>query len=87
MPFYYYIILCLTGYLMGNVSFAKIISKQAKTEFEKVKDNVAPTQQRNLLEESEAIANLRKYHMALQNIKISNDLTEQIRKNYRDMNR
>ena len=63
------------------------ISKQAKTEFEKVKDNVDPTQQRNLLEESEAIANLRKYHMALQNIKISNDLTEQIRKNYRDMNR
>lgn len=61
--------------------------KTGKTEFEKIKDNVDPTQQRNLLEESEAIANLRKYHMALQNIKISNDLTEQIRKNYRDMNR
>ena len=27
MPFYYYVILCLTGYLMGNVSFAKIISR------------------------------------------------------------
>lgn len=66
---------------------AKIISKQTKTEFEKVKDNIAPQEQRNLLEESEAIANLRKYHMALQNIKIPNELTEQIRKHYRDINK
>ncbi len=63
---------------------AKIISKQAKTEFEKVKDNITPQPERNLLEEQENIANLRKYHMALQNIKISNDLTEQIRKSHRD---
>lgn len=27
MPFYYYIVLCLTGYLLGNVSFAKVISR------------------------------------------------------------
>lgn len=66
---------------------ARIISKQAKTEFEKVKDTVELKPQRNLLEESENIANLRKYHMALQNIKISGDLTEQIRKQHRDLNK
>lgn len=64
---------------------AKIISKQAKTEFEQVKDNVKSEPQRNLLDENESIANLRKYHMALQNINISNDLKEQIRKQHRDM--
>lgn len=66
---------------------SRIISKQTKTDFEKVKDTIAPQEQRNLLDESENIANLRKYHMTLQNIKISNDLTEQIRKHYRDINR
>lgn len=66
---------------------ARIISKQAKTEFEKVKENIAPQPKRDLLEESESIANLRKYHMALQNIKIPNELTEQIRKHHRDNNR
>ena len=65
---------------------AKIISKQAKTEFERVKDNVKSEPERNLLEENESIANLRKYHMALQNINIPNDLKEQIRKQHRDMN-
>ena len=67
---------------------ARIISKQAKTEFEKVKDNITVQPQRDLLEESENIANLRNINhaMTLQNIKISNDLTEQIRKHYRDLN-
>lgn len=64
---------------------AKIISKQAKTEFEKVKDEIKQEPERNLLDENESIANLRKYHMALQNIKIPNELTEQIRKQHRDM--
>lgn len=63
---------------------ARIISKQAKTEFEKVKDTVSDQPQRDLLEESENIGNLRKYHMALQSIKISPELQEQIRKQYRD---
>ena len=64
---------------------ARIISKEAKTEFEKVKDGVNVNKpKRNLLEESENIANLRKYHMALQNVKISGDLQEQIRKHHRD---
>lgn len=65
---------------------SRIISKQAKTEFEKVKENLNPQPKRDLLEESESIANLRKYHMALQNIKIPNELTEQIRKQHRDNN-
>ena len=65
---------------------SRIISKQTKTDFEKVKDTIAPQEQRNLLDESENIANLRKYHMTLQNIKIPGSLQEQIRKHYRDMN-
>ena len=65
---------------------AKIISKQAKTEFEKVKDNVKEGPKRDLLEENENIGNLRKYHMALQNVNIPNDIKEQIRKQHRDMN-
>ncbi|MBE7713094.1 MAG: matrixin family metalloprotease [Cyanobacteria bacterium SIG26] len=62
----------------------KIISKQTKTEFEKVKESVSPIPSRDLLEESETIANIRKYHMSLQNVKISNDLKEQIRRHHRD---
>ena len=65
---------------------ANIISKQTKTEFEKVKDNVASQPQRNLIEESENIANLRKYHMSLQNVQISNNLAEKLRKFNRDTN-
>ena len=65
---------------------AKIISKQAKTEFEKVKDSVKEKPKRDLLEENENIGNLRKYHMSLQNVNISNDLKERIRKQHRDMN-
>ena len=62
----------------------KIISKQTKTEFEIVKESVSPIPSRDLLEESETIANIRKYHMSLQNVKISNDLKEQIRRHHRD---
>ena len=63
---------------------ARIISKEAKTEFEKVRETVKQEPERNLLEESETIANIRKYHMSLQNIRISGELTEQIRKHHRD---
>ncbi len=64
---------------------ARIISKQTKTEFEKVKDQVSQAPTRDLLEEQETIANLRKYHMSMQNIKIPGELQEQIRKHYRDI--
>ena len=63
---------------------AKIISKKAKTEFEKVKDSVNSEPQRNLLDEAENIGNLKKYNMALQNIQISTELKEQIKRHYRD---
>ena len=63
---------------------ARIISKEAKTEFEKVRETVKQEPERNLLEESETIANIRKYHMSLQNIRNSGELTEQIRKHHRD---
>ena len=52
---------------------AKFIDKKSPTEFEKVKASVKMPQ-RDLLEEQETLANLRKYHMALQNVKISDDM-------------
>ena len=63
---------------------ANIIDKKAKTEFEKVKDSVEISQVKNLLDETQNIADLKKYNMTLQNIKISADLQEQIKKHYRD---
>ncbi|MCI1273539.1 MAG: matrixin family metalloprotease [Clostridiaceae bacterium] len=58
----------------------KIMNKQSKSEFEKVKENLH-VQQRDLLEENESIANLRKYHLALQNVKISDDVTKFLKRN------
>ena len=52
---------------------AKFIDKKSPTEFEKVKSSIK-IKKRDLMEEQEAIANLRKYHMALQNIHISDDM-------------
>ena len=52
---------------------AKFINRKTPTEFEKVKASIKMPK-RDLLEEQEAIANLRKYHMALQNIQISDDM-------------
>lgn len=52
---------------------AKFIDKKSSTEFEKVKSSIK-VQKRDLLEEQEAIANLRKYHMSIQNVKISDDM-------------
>lgn len=63
---------------------AKIISKHAKTEFEKVKDGISEQPERNLLQEAQNIGDLKKYNMSLQNIQISADLQEQIKRHYRD---
>ena len=52
---------------------AKFINKKSPSEFEKVKSSIKQPK-RDLLEEQEAIANLRKYHMALQNVQISEDM-------------
>ena len=65
---------------------ARILAKEHKTEFEKVKDNISSIPERNLLDESESIGNLKKYNLALQNIQISGNLQEQLRKHYRDTN-
>ncbi len=62
----------------------RIISKQAKTDFEKVKDSIDVSIQKNLLEETQNIGDLKKYNMSLQNIQISTDLKEQLKKHYRD---
>lgn len=65
---------------------SRIISKETKTDFEKVKDTISTIPERNLLDENENIGNLKKYNMALQNIQISGSLQEKLRKHYRDMN-
>lgn len=52
---------------------AKFINKKSPSEFEKVKSSVKMPK-RDLLEEQETLANLRKYHMALQNVQISDEM-------------
>jgi hypothetical protein len=51
----------------------KILNKESESEFEKVKSSIK-VEERDLLEEAESIGNLRKYHMALQNVQISDDM-------------
>ena len=51
----------------------KFINKKTPREFEKVKSSVK-IHNRDLLEEQETLANLRKYHMALQNVQISDEM-------------
>ena len=58
---------------------AKYMAKKTPSEFEKVKQNIQ-TPKRDLLEESEAIANLRKYHLALQNVQIPSDVKDFFKK-------
>lgn len=52
---------------------AKLIEKNEPSEFEKVKSSLK-IQQRDLLKEQENIADLKKYNIALQNVKISEDI-------------
>ena len=72
-------------YSMGGSDIDEIIyrvmNKNAPSGFEKVKKNVKLSPQRNLLEEQENIALLRKYHMALQNVSISEDMKKIIIQN------
>ncbi len=63
---------------------ANIIAKKAKTEFEKVKASVEIPPEKSLLDETQNIGDLKKYNMSLQNVQISADLKEQIKKHYRD---
>lgn len=55
----------------------KLIEKNEPSEFEKVKSGIA-SQKRDLLQEQENIADLKKYNLALQNITISNDIRSMI---------
>lgn len=53
---------------------AKVMEGKAESEFERVKKSVGSQPKRDLLEEQENIANLKKYHLALQNLQISPDM-------------
>jgi len=52
---------------------ANLIERNAPSEFEKVKNSLK-VPQKDLLKEQENIANLKKYNIALQNVKISEDI-------------
>lgn len=54
-------------------AIANYISKNIPSEFEKVKTAIA-AEKKDLLKESENIADLKKYNLALQNVKISDDV-------------
>lgn len=51
----------------------KIIEKKSPSEFEKVKNSIV-AEKKDLLQEAENIADLKKYNVALQNVKISDDV-------------
>lgn len=53
---------------------AKVMEGKAESEFERVKKSVNNAPNRDLLEEQENIANLKKYNLALQNLQISPDM-------------
>src|SRR5574344_1589433 len=50
-----------------------LIKKNHKSEFEKVKGSIKPQKSKDLLQEQTNIGDLKKYNLALQNIKISED--------------
>lgn len=64
------------GITASNIDEAvyKIITKQTKSKFEEVKENLPQKSERDLEEEQERIALMRKHHMALQNVQISPDI-------------
>lgn len=62
----------LHTYDMDEIT-AHLIKKKTPSEFEKVKNSLK-TEQRDLLKEQENIADLKKYNLALQNVKLSEDI-------------
>lgn len=62
----------MQGFNIDQV-IAKLMQNNSPSEFEKVKNSLN-VQQRDLLQEQENIADLKKYNLALQNIKISENI-------------
>lgn len=56
---------------------AQLIEKNVPSDFEKVKKSLE-TEKRDLLQEQENIADLKKYNLALQSIKVSDDIKKMI---------
>ena len=56
-----------------DIIIAEVMEKKPTSEFEKVKSSIKP-QQKDLLQEQQNIADLKKYNIALQNVKISDDI-------------
>lgn len=55
----------------------KLMAKNTPSEFEKIKKSLVP-ERRDLLQEQENIADLKKYNLALQSIEISEDIRKMI---------
>lgn len=60
-----------------DIIIAQIMEKKSPSEFEKVKGSLK-SQEKDLLKEQENIADLKKYNIALQNVKISDDIRKVI---------
>lgn len=60
---------------------AKVMEGTAKSEFERVKSDISSKPKRDLLEEQENIANLKKYGLTLQNLQISDEMRKFFVKN------
>jgi len=57
----------------ADMIIAQLIEKKTPSEFEKVKGSIKQ-QEKDLLQEQQNIADLKKYNIALQNVKISEDI-------------
>ena len=62
---------------------AKVMDGQSESEFERVKKSIGEKPNRNLLEEQENIANLKKYHLAIQNIELPKNMQDHFKKPYK----
>ncbi len=62
---------------------AKVMEGTAESEFERVKKSIPAQPNRDLLEEQENIANLKKYTLSLQNFQISEDMRKFFLNNHR----
>src|SRR5574344_877422 len=56
-----------------DILVSHLMQKNHKSEFEKVKSSIKPAKGKDLLQEQTNIGDLKKYNLALQNIKISED--------------
>ena len=58
----------------------KILSKESKSQFEQVKNEINNRPQRDLLDENDKLAHFKKYQLSMQNVKLSTDVQDFLKK-------